>query len=52
MNGYRFYWSIVWDSLPLLLAGAWVTIQITILAFIIGTLIAMPMAVARQQGEG
>ncbi len=35
-----------------MLAGAWVTIQITILAFIIGTLIAMPMAVARQQGEG
>ena len=52
MNGYQFYWSIVWDSLPLLFAGAWVTIQITILAFIIGTLIAMPMAVARQQGEG
>src|ERR1700733_11915930 len=52
MNGYQFYWSIVWDSLPDLLAGAWVTIQITVLAFIIGTLIAMPMAVARQNGSG
>lgn len=52
MNGYQFYWSIVWDSLPLLLAGAWVTVQITLLAFVIGTLIAMPMSVARQHGEG
>jgi len=52
MNGYQFYWSIVWDALPLLLAGAWVTVQITVLAFIIGTIIAMPMAVARDRGEG
>lgn len=52
MNGYHFYWSTVWPSLPLMLVGAWVTIQITFLAFIIGTLIAMPMAVARQQGDG
>jgi His/Glu/Gln/Arg/opine family amino acid ABC transporter permease subunit len=29
-----------------------VTIQITILSFVIGTLIAMPMAVARQNGKG
>jgi His/Glu/Gln/Arg/opine family amino acid ABC transporter permease subunit len=36
----------------LLLAGAWVTIQITILAFVIGTAIAMPMAVARERGKG
>ena len=52
MNGYHFYWSTVWQSFPLMLAGAWVTIQITFLAFIIGTVIAMPMAVARQKGEG
>jgi hydroxyproline transport system permease protein len=52
MNGYHFYWSTVWASLPLMLAGAWVTIQLTFLAFIIGTLIAMPMAVARQEGGG
>jgi len=52
MNGYQFYWSIVWDAFPLLMQGAWVTIQITILAFVIGTLIAMPMAVARENGKG
>ncbi|MCX8997464.1 amino acid ABC transporter permease [Rhizobiaceae bacterium BDR2-2] len=52
MNGYTFYWSIVWDALPQLLAGAWVSLQIAFLSLIIGTLIAMPMAVARQNGTG
>lgn len=52
MLGYQFYWSIVWDAFPQLLSGAWVTIQITILSFAIGTLIAMPMAVARQKAVG
>jgi His/Glu/Gln/Arg/opine family amino acid ABC transporter permease subunit len=52
MNGYQFYWTIVWDALPDLLSGAWVTIQITVLGFIIGTVIAMPMAVARQNDRG
>lgn len=52
MLGYQFYWSIVWDALPQLLSGAWVTIEITILSFVIGTLIAMPMAVARQKETG
>ena len=52
MLGYQFYWSIVWNSFPQLLIGAWVTIQITILSFATGTLIAMPMAVARQKESG
>lgn len=52
MNGYTFYWSIVWDALPQLLAGAWVSLQLAFLSLIIGTLIAMPMAVARQSGAG
>jgi len=52
MLGYQFYWSIVWDAFPQLLEGAWVTVQITVLSFVIGTLIAMPMAVARQKGSG
>ncbi|CAN7735920.1 amino acid ABC transporter permease [Phyllobacterium sp. LjRoot231] len=52
MFGYQFYWSIVWDALPQLLAGAMVTIQITVLSVAIGVLLAMPMAVARQKGSG
>ncbi|MDM9625123.1 amino acid ABC transporter permease [Rhizobium sp. S152] len=52
MFGYQFYWSIVWSALPQLLAGAWVSLQITVLSLIIGTLIALPMAVARQGGSG
>lgn len=52
MNGYQFYWSIVWSALPQLLAGAWVTVQITVLSFVIGTVIAMPMSVARQRDSG
>lgn len=52
MNGYTFYWPIVWDALPQLLAGAWVSLQLAILSLVIGTLIAMPMAVARQSEHG
>jgi His/Glu/Gln/Arg/opine family amino acid ABC transporter permease subunit len=52
MFGYQFYWSIVWTALPQLLAGAWVSLQITILSLVIGTLIALPMAVARQGQSG
>ena len=52
MSGYQFYWSIVWSAFPQLLAGAWVTVQITVLSFVIGTAIAMPMSVARQRDGG
>lgn len=52
MLGYQFYWSVVWDALPQLLAGAWVSLQITVLSLVIGTLVALPMAVARQSGSG
>lgn len=52
MFGYQFYWSIVWAALPQLLAGAWVSLQITILALILGTALALPMAVARQGSKG
>jgi hydroxyproline transport system permease protein len=52
MFGYQFYWPIVWNALPELLAGVWVTVQLTALSFALGTLIAMPMAVARQNGGG
>ena len=52
MGGYVFYWSIVWDSMPDLLLGAWVTLQIAVLSIVFGTLLGMPMAVARQKSGG
>jgi amino acid ABC transporter membrane protein 1, PAAT family (TC 3.A.1.3.-) len=52
MNGYQFYWSIVWDAFPQLMAGAWITLQIAVLALLIGTAIALPGALARQAGQG
>jgi His/Glu/Gln/Arg/opine family amino acid ABC transporter permease subunit len=52
MAGYEFYWTIVWNAFPELLSGAWVTVQLTLLSFVLGTLIAMPMAVARHRGGG
>ena len=52
MFGYQFYWPIVWNALPDLLSGVWVTVQLTALSFVLGTAIAMPMAVARQNGGG
>lgn len=52
MNGYQFYWPIVWNAVPQLMSGAWITVQLTVLTFVLGTLFAMPMAVARQNGNG
>lgn len=52
MLGYQFYWPIVWAAMPQLLAGAWISLQIAFLSLIIGSLIAMPMSVARQHGSG
>ncbi|WP_158782153.1 amino acid ABC transporter permease [Pantoea sp. BAV 3049] len=52
MQDYQFYWSIVFDALPQLLSGAWVTLQITILSVIIGMAFAIPMSVMRQSGTG
>ncbi len=52
MLDYQFYWTIVWDALPQLFSGAWVTLQITLLSVIIGTAIAMPMSIARHRSSG
>ncbi len=52
MQDYQFYWSIVFDALPELLSGAWVTLQITLFSVVIGMFLAMPMSVARQFGRG
>ncbi|WP_213881783.1 amino acid ABC transporter permease [Pseudomonas sp. dw_358] len=52
MFGYVFYWSLVWDALPELLAGAWLTLQIALLSMFIGTVIGLGLALIRQKGQG
>jgi len=52
MFGYVFYWSLVWDALPQLLAGAWLTLQIAVLSMLFGTVVGLALALYRQKGEG
>jgi His/Glu/Gln/Arg/opine family amino acid ABC transporter permease subunit len=52
MFDYTFYWPLVWDKLPELLQGALLTIQITALSVLIGTLLAIPLALFRRQDKG
>jgi len=40
-------WAVVWDSLPMYAAGAWVTLQLLGLALAIGVAGALPLAVLR-----
>jgi polar amino acid transport system permease protein len=51
MFGYTFYWSIVWQRLPELAAGAALTLQITVLSMILGTAFGAALAIGRQ-GRG
>ncbi|NJO35475.1 MAG: amino acid ABC transporter permease [Rhodospirillales bacterium] len=48
MSDYVFYWSVVWAQLPLLMSGTALTIQITVLSVLIGTLLAMPMSLVKR----
>ncbi|WP_263262442.1 amino acid ABC transporter permease [Pseudomonas sp. RIT-PI-S] len=52
MFGYTFYWSLVWDAIPELLGGAWLTVQLAALSMLLGTVLGLPLAVARRSGEG
>lgn len=52
MFGYVFYWSLVWDALPQLLAGAWLTLQIAVLSMLAGTLVGLGLALLRHKGSG
>ena len=40
-------WELIWESLPKLLEGAGVTVQITLFSIAIGLLLAVPLALAR-----
>ena len=39
--------SVVWQYLPMLLQGAWVTLWITVVSLAIGLAVAIPLALAR-----
>lgn len=52
MLDYTFLWPLVWAEWPQLLAGARVTLEITILSMVIATVTAFPLALARRAGKG
>lgn len=52
MFGYTFYWSLVWDAWPELLAGAWLTLQLALLSMVFGTVFGLWLALVRQRGSG
>lgn len=52
MFEYTFYWSVVWNKLPALLDGARRTIEVTALSMLIGSLIALPLALVRARAGG
>ncbi|QZI68652.1 amino acid ABC transporter permease [Pseudomonas protegens] len=52
MFGYTFYWSMVWEKFPELIAGAKATLELTVLSMIIGTLLALALSVLRRQPSG
>lgn len=52
MLDYTFYWSVVWNKLPVLLEGALLTIETTALSMLIGTCLALPLALMRRRGAG
>lgn len=47
---YNFRFDLVWSSIPELLAGAWLTIQISVMAMAIGITIAVMCAIIRIAG--
>ena len=50
--GYRFDWSGVWRELPYLAAGAVISLQIAVIAFVAGSAIGLGCALARLRGGG
>ena len=47
---YQFRFDLVWGSVPELLVGAWLTIQLSMIAMAIGVVVAILSAVARMVG--
>lgn len=40
-------WSVVWDNIPKLMDGTWITIQITAVSLLLGLMLSVPVAMAR-----
>ena len=49
--GYQFQFSIIWDNLPLLLAGALTTVKISLLAIAAGLVLGIAGAICRTSGN-
>jgi polar amino acid transport system permease protein len=47
---YVFQFGIVWDHLPRLLDGAWLTLKLSVGAFVLGLALAMALAYTRTSG--
>jgi His/Glu/Gln/Arg/opine family amino acid ABC transporter permease subunit len=52
MLDYTFYWNVVLDKWPELLQGARLTLETTALSMLLGTLLAVPLALWRRQETG
>ena len=50
--GYTFHWRTVWKSLPSLLEGARVTLEVAVLSMAMGLALAILLAIARRRGHG
>jgi len=48
MNDYVFQWGVVWRAFPDLMSGAILTLQVTFLSMILGSLAAVPLALMRE----
>lgn len=47
MTSYQFDWSVVGDSLPTLLKGLGLTVEISVISIVAATILGFPLAVAR-----
>lgn len=52
MSDYNFYWGIVWAKWPALLEGAILTLELTALSMVVGTALALPLALMRMKKSG
>jgi len=52
MPDYDFYWSLVWNKWPMLRDGAVLTLIVTALSMILGTALALPLALMRRLAPG
>lgn len=49
--GYDFQWSLVFDRWPLLLAGAWIDVQVTLMGFALACVVGLIVAMLRYEGN-